>query len=112
MIFSLSECIIWATLFAAEFVAIVTVNLLSIILFIKNRSLRTRRMYLVISLTIADILVGGVSGSVLLFKVLAEKSCDFVEFYPVYREAPIVFFILFYFFPLISLTTSWNIVTL
>ena len=104
MYFSSSECIIWFTVFAAEFVAIVTVNLLAILLFIKNRNLRTRSMYLVISLTVADMLVGGLSGSVLLFKILAEKSCDFVEFYPIYREAPIVFFILFYFFPLISLT--------
>ena len=92
MTFSLSECIIWATLFAAQFVAIVTVNLLSIILFIKNRSLRTRRMYLVISLTIADVLVGGVSGSVYQFVIL--EHCDLVKFYPpvLHRELPLIFF--------------------
>ena len=56
-----SECIIWLTVFTAEFVAIVTVNLLAIILFIKNRNLRTRSMYLVISLTVADMLVGVLS---------------------------------------------------
>ena len=54
MIIFLSECIILFTVSTAEFVAIVTVNLLSIILFIKNESLRTRRMYLVMSLTVAD----------------------------------------------------------
>ena len=58
MVFSSSECIIWLTVFFAEFVAIVTVNLLAILLFIKNRSLRTRSMYFVISLTVADMLVG------------------------------------------------------
>ena len=58
MVASSSHCIIWLTVFTAEFVAIVTVNLLVIILFIKNRSLRTRSMYLVISLTVADMLVG------------------------------------------------------
>ena len=58
MVFSSSECIIWFTVFAAEFVAIVTVNVLAIILFIKNRNLRTRSMYLVISLAVADMLVG------------------------------------------------------
>ena len=83
MYFSSSECIIWVTVFAAEFLAIVIVNLLSIIVFIKNKSLRTRRMYLVISLTVADILAGGLSGSVFLFKVPAWKSCDFEEVYPV-----------------------------
>ena len=64
MIISLSECFILFTIFTAECVAIVTVNLLSIILFIKNKSLRTRRMYLVMSITVADLLVGSVSGSV------------------------------------------------
>ena len=67
MVFSSSECIIWFTVFTAEFVAIVTVNLLSIILFIKNRSLRTRSMYLVISLTVADMLVGVLSGGYVTF---------------------------------------------
>ena len=83
MYFSSSDCIIWVAVFATEFLVIVIVNLLSIIVFIKNRSLCTRRMYLVISLTVADMLVGGLSGSVLLFKVPAWKSCDFAEFYPV-----------------------------
>ena len=62
MVVSSSECIIWLTVFTAESVAIVTVNLLAIILFIKNRNLRTRSMYLVISLTVADMLVGVQSG--------------------------------------------------
>ena len=56
--FSSSECIIWFAAFLAVAVAIVTVNLLSIILFIKNSNLRTRGMYLVINLTVVDILVG------------------------------------------------------
>ena len=67
MLFSSSECIIWLTVFTAEFVAIVTVNLLSILLFIKNRNLRTRSMYLVISLTVADMLVGVLSGGYVTF---------------------------------------------
>ncbi|CAH3194621.1 unnamed protein product [Porites evermanni] len=54
MVPSASKCITWNVIFAAEIVAIVTVNLLSIILFIKTRSLRTPSMYLVISLTVAD----------------------------------------------------------
>ena len=84
--------------FAAEIVAIVTVNLLSIILFIKTRSLRTRSMYLVISLTVADMLVGGLSGA---FKqVLILQECHLVQF-PFQREVVIT---LLFFFPLVSLT--------
>ena len=64
--FSSSECIIWFAACLAVAVAIVTVNLLSIILFIKNSNLRTRGMYLVINLTVVDILVGGLSTLYLL----------------------------------------------
>ena len=70
MVVSSSECIIWFTVFTAEFVAIVTVNLLSIILFIKNRSLRTRSMYLIISLTVGDMLVGVLSAGYDQFDLL------------------------------------------
>ena len=86
MVPSASKCITWNVVFAAEIVAIVTVNLLSIILFIKTRSLRTRSMYLVISLTVADMLVGGLSGA---FKqVLILQECHFVQF-PFQREVVI-----------------------
>ena len=78
MIFSSSvECIIWLTVFAAESVAIVTVNLLAIILFIKNRSLRSRSMYLVISLTVADMLVGVLSVGYVQFYLL--QGCRLIK---------------------------------
>ena len=102
MIVSSSECIIWFTVFTAEFVAIVTVNLLSIILFIKNRSLRTRNMYLVISLTVADMLVGGLSGSVSQLDFL--RNCHFVNFSLVYLKVIILLRSLLLFFPFVSLT--------
>ena len=70
MVVPSSECIIWLTVFIAESVAIVTVNLLAILLFIKNRSLCTRSMYLVISLTVADMLVGVLCGSYVPFVLL------------------------------------------
>ena len=80
MIFSLFELIIWFTVFTTECVAIVTVNRLSIILFIKNRSLRTRSMFLVISLTVANLLVVVLSGSVNLSN--GQNSLRrFVKFY-------------------------------
>ena len=77
MVVSSSECIIWFTVFTAEFVAIVTVNLLSILLFIKNRSLRTRSMYLVISLTVGDMLVGVLSAGYVQFGFL--RRCRLVK---------------------------------
>ena len=57
---SLSECIPWMTVGLAASVAIVTLNLCTIIVFIRNRNLRKRSIYLVINLAVTDIFVGGV----------------------------------------------------
>ena len=56
---SLSECIPWMTVGLVEFVAIVTLNLCTIIVFMRNRNLRKRSTYLVINLAVIDMFVGG-----------------------------------------------------
>ena len=56
---SSSECISWLTVYGIEAVAIVVLNALTAIIYLKERSLRKRSMYLVINLAIADILSGG-----------------------------------------------------
>ena len=101
MAVSSSECIIWFTVFTAEFVAIVTVNLLAIILFIKNRNLRTRSMYLVISLTVADMLVGVLSGGYATFARL--WGCRLIKL-NLSRELIIPLGLFFIVFPVVSLT--------
>ena len=103
MIISFSECVIFFTVFITECVAIVTVNLLSIILFIKNKGLRTRSMYLVMSLTVADLLVGSLSGSVNMFYG-QNRYCPFVKFYSLSCEVIIAINFLIYLFPLVSVT--------
>ena len=99
--FSSSDCIIWFAAFLALTVAIVTVNLLSIILFIKNSNLRTRGMYLVINLTTADMLVGGLSTIYLL--IITDIGCKTVNVRLPWEGYMITWF-LFYWFPLTSLT--------
>ena len=99
---SSSECITLFAVFLTVCVAIVTVNLLSIILFIKNRSLRTRAMYLVISLTIADMFVGGFS-HFYLFRFLSDVSCDIVKM-NLSQELNVINSFLYLWFPLTSLT--------
>ena len=101
MLFSSSECITWFAVTLTVCVAIVTVNLLSIILFIKNRSLRTRAMYLVISLTVADMFVGGFS-HFFLFKFFA-YTCDIVKM-NLSQELDDTSLFLFVWFPLTALT--------
>ncbi|XP_068738107.1 QRFP-like peptide receptor [Montipora capricornis] len=54
---SSSECIAWLTVFNIEAVAIVTMNALTIIIFLKERILHKRTTYLVISLAVADMFV-------------------------------------------------------
>ena len=71
---SSSECITWFAVFVIEGVVTVTVNLLTIIILIKNRSLRTRAMYFVINLTVADMLVGGISS--FGFSLLLVVECE------------------------------------
>ena len=60
--FSSTECIAWLAIFMTAAVAIVTFNIITIIVFMRNRSLRKRSMYLVINLAVADMFVGGFSG--------------------------------------------------
>ena len=55
---SLSECIPWMTVGLAESVAIVTVNLCTIIVFMRNRNLRKRSTYLMINLAVIDMFAG------------------------------------------------------
>ena len=100
--FSSSECIIWFAAFPAVTVAIVTVNLLSIILFIKNRNLRTRGMYLVINLTVVDILVGGLS-TINLLLIITHIGCKTVIVRLPVEGINIVQSV-FFWFPLTSLT--------
>ena len=102
MLYSSSECITWFAVTFTTSVAIVAVNLISIILFIKNRSLRTRAMYLVINLTVADMFVGGFS-HFFLFQCLSKHSCDIVKM-NLSQELNVIINFLFLWFPLTSLT--------
>ena len=71
---SSSECIAWLTVFNMEAVAIVTMNALTIIIYLKERILRKRSMYLVISLAVADMFVA----YNLIFKsLLLGNECNF-----------------------------------
>ena len=99
---SSAECMAWFAVFIIESVGIVTVNLLSIILFIKNRSLRTRAMYLVIDLTVADMFVGGTFDTIYTLK---EFGCEILNFsFTTAWEFDYIMSFVFWWFPLTSLT--------
>ena len=101
---SSSECITWFALVLVVSIAIVTVNLLSIILFIKNSDLRTRGMYLVINLTVADTLVG-VTSSLHLLRFLSNECKNAYSLNVSFNwEGYIIISFLYSWFPLTSLT--------
>ena len=70
MAISSPECSTCFAVYLTITVAVVAVNLLSIILFVKNSNLRTPAMYLVINLTVADMFVGGIATVVIVFHFL------------------------------------------
>ena len=96
---SLYECIAWVTVSMIESFAIVTLNILTIIVFIKNRSLRKRSMYLVINLAVADMFVGGCS-EIARFVELG-RSCSV---WNTQRLPSVVSYYTMHFFPTVSLT--------
>ena len=102
MLFSSSECITWLAVFLTISVAIVIVNLLLIVFFLKKRSLRSRAMYLVINLTIADMFVRGFSHFSLFVTLLYLR--DIAQFPHLTLELTLTTGFLFVWFPLTSLT--------
>ena len=99
--FSSSECIAWLTVLNIEAVAIVTMNALTIIINLKERILRKRSMYLVISLAVADMFVA----CNLIFESLRLSSNCNLWTINQYRGSKIfIAFILWHFFLLASVT--------
>ena len=100
---SSSECIAWLTAFMTESVAIVIVNFLTIIVFIKTRGLRKRSMYLVINLAVADMFVGGYVGALNFFTT--GDFCNFWQYNLSYVGLwSVVINTLYYTFMLTSIT--------
>ena len=72
-LFSASECIALVTVYGIEAVAIVMLNALTIIVCLKERSLRKRSMYLVINQAVADMFVGA---SLIYVYLLRGHTCE------------------------------------
>ncbi|XP_022803698.1 D(2) dopamine receptor-like [Stylophora pistillata] len=62
-----SECIPWVVVLIGECMAIVILNVITIIVFVKKLQLRRRSTYLIIHLAIVDLLVGAVSGPLFIY---------------------------------------------
>ena len=93
------ECITWMIVGLTESVTIVVLNSLTGIAFCRDRNLRKRSTYLVISLAVADMLSGGISAHDLLYNV--GEMCNFWRRNRTYWYIPQVFIL---WFPVCSLT--------
>ena len=65
------ECITWMVVGLTESVTIVALNLLTMIAFCRDRNLRKRTTYLVISLAVADILSGDILH--MIYSIMLER---------------------------------------
>ena len=93
MTLSSAKCSTWYAVFLTINVAVVAVNLLSIILFIKNSNLRTRAMYLVINLTVADMFVGGIDTFFVVFHFFL-YGCEARNTFLIWPEMPPILVVL------------------
>ena len=69
-----SDCLPWLAVLILECLAIVILNIITIIVFVKQRQLRRQSTYLIIHLTIVDLLVGAISGPLQILRNLI--YCD------------------------------------
>ena len=100
---SLSECIPLMIVALAECVAIVTLNLCTIIVFMRERNLRKRSTYLVINLAVIDMFVGGAVVYYLFYRPGVE--CNLWQRHIIYYTGTNIFIeVLKSFFPITSLT--------
>ena len=74
-----SDCIPWLAVLILECLAIVVINVITIIVFVKQRQLQRRSKCLIIHLAIVDLLVGAVSGPLRIDRTLV--YCDLRNFH-------------------------------
>ena len=67
----------WPKVFISEFIVIAIINVVTVVAFVRIRHLRKRTTYLIINLTVADLLVGAVSGSVKIFGLDVDRGNGF-----------------------------------
>ena len=74
-----SHCVSWFAVFGTECLAVVILNIITIIIFVKQRQLQRKSTYLIIHLAIVDLLVGAVTGP-LWIDFCMSSYCDLWEY--------------------------------
>ena len=74
-----SQCIPWIVVLAAECLSTVVFNIITIVVFVKQRQLQRQSLYLIIHLAIVDLLVGAISGPLQIERM--GEYCDLWEYH-------------------------------
>ena len=74
-----SQCIPWIVVLAAECLSVVVFNIITIVVFVKQRQLQRQSLYLIIHLAIVDLLVGAISGPLQIERM--GEYCDLWEYH-------------------------------
>ena len=101
--FSFPECIAWLAVGLTECVATATLNIITVIVFMKYRNLRKRNTYLIINLAVVDMLVGGIATHDLFYFI--GGHCNVWKYNFIEGWVSYVLYSFLLLFPLSSLTT-------
>ena len=74
-----SHCVSWFAVFGTVCLAVVILNIITIIIFVKQRQLQRKSTYLIIHLAIVDLFVGAVTGP-LWINLYMSLYCDLWEY--------------------------------
>ena len=106
---SASECIPWFVVLIIECLAIVILNIITIVVFVKKkRQLQRRSTYLIIHLAIVDLLVGAVSGPL----NIEERIAWFCPLWKIRRMTNWSYHLSFAFVNLFSFTSLTNLIAI
>ena len=79
----------WSPIFITEFLVILIINVITITAFARTRHLRKRSTYLIINLTVADLLVGALTGPLFVYSKEQDFSWPGLIFSVLYATFPI-----------------------
>ena len=106
---SASECIPWLVVLIIECLAIVILNTITVVVFVKKkRQLQRRSTYLIIHLAIVDLLVGAVSGPL----NIEERIAWFCPLWKIRRMTNWSYHLSFAFVNLFSFTSLTNLIAI
>ena len=105
---SASECIPWLVVLIIECLAIVILNIITIVVFVKKCRLQQRSTYLIIHLAIVDLLMGAVSGPL----NIEERIAWFCPLWKIRRMTSWSYQLSFAFVNLFSFTSLTNLIAI